>query len=498
MPWHELLAQALGKLSDSELEDLTVACEQDGLSWSSLVDGVQDAAVVARLTSLAAAVGKYRSVVSEPYVITETPSGWVGEYVRKRPGVGKTRRLTNFIPRVESLLYDEQRPEVLWQQGVIHTEHGEVLPFVVKSANEKCTAWLNRLSSTYNPPQPLFSELSLQKLLEVAQKFCTPTRTPAATRIGWNQTRQEFVFPHCSIHKGAVRCNRQYASVGEHPTAQLRVDASNGLWSVPEETGAARAFWATCATLLCNILAPAYGVSTAGIGVAGKSLQTLSIAVATAFGCKHDIPYKSTVTEEHLHNWPVVVQYTDYRDAAQARRSYLGWALSSQHNAIGLFSNTVAECLVARGGWMAIAEPKAFVMPYETLENTDSLLMSYLLDLTARRLVLNYDGELPPRWFDQVLCDLALFVERSGGRKAEVLRARSLVWTPDLDDRLTVFVSLLQSMVLSAQLRTGERYDRDFTPLQPAMRRVGNNGVWLNHQAFARAASLVRIPACTY
>ena len=409
-PWPEALAKMISSMSDSDVEELFLHLEIDGIDLDRVLQKCRPN-IVDRVRSLIDQEPLQGTVVLNNVTYSERADGW---YVVTKSRVFRSPELViNAKLRVEEEVY-YRRLRHTYCRGYVEHEGSRFTFWESETVLKKNTyQWLKdflRARERTLVGEPRFSS----RLLLIAAQFCRPKTVFGTDLIGWDSQRMTMVLPRYRIESGG-RVVPQNPDVlpGDAPARTLPIPELLTPEEIEillgEKTGLT---WACLAAMLANILAPAAGQPTCGIGLHGYGARDVGTAVARALGCQH-LPLSGqkhkevVIASEQGHNWPVFVELLP----RSTREAVSGWIEMDEHNCVVKLDWWQTHAKAAFGGWHIIRGDVSPNLGREFASTVSRFVAAYLKDLCSRRMQIGHwnSTQHDSTWCDSVLADLCAF-----------------------------------------------------------------------------------------
>ena len=193
-----------------------------------------------------------------------------------------------------------------------------------------------------------------------ATAFHKPVNREGLDTIGWNEG--SFLFPRFTIRADGTTTEQHRPIAGPHPTQRLHLTTTLTLahargWV--EDTPAHALYWALVAGVMTNILAPAIGKETRGIGLVDRVndnrteilagvVDDMALETYRVKAGQERETIKTIVATEHSHNLPLFVEF-------YGSPLTLQWIQDiNSRNAITILKPGVINAALLRGGWTII------------------------------------------------------------------------------------------------------------------------------------------------
>lgn len=235
---------------------------------------------------------------------------------------------------------------------------GKIIPFEVEK-DQFDHRWLSQYCFDNGAPVVINSKIR-NDLLYYALQFHSPVQVNGLERIGWDGSG--FAFPQFALKTNGRVIEEKSPIPNPHPLQRLLLSDTPAIrhargWL--EDTPAHALYWAMISTLIANIIAPAVGVKTRGIGVVDAyddnkhsllhafvddaAMDTYAVSTGNTANTVSEI-----VAKENEHSYPIFVK-------AHASPALMQWIQEpSDRNAFTLINPKIVQPALLRGGWTII------------------------------------------------------------------------------------------------------------------------------------------------
>ncbi len=398
-------------------------------------------------------------VVVRHRTIVETPEGWQWETT------GEV--ICDAVIRIEQIIHTPQGRSYYrgyYRQGSV------TLPFVESVETVRKFGIMQRAAEAfaarggqvhYDPYWNRYGDT-------VACQLHPPTVITGVDRVGWDAQRNEFRLATFAI-TGSGKLQQDSAGLFNElhvPSEHLLppgIILERELAALAADEPSAAVFWATAASVLAGVVAPALGQTMPGTVIAGSGAQILAPVYAKLLGChERKVPAcRPDKLSEQLwqtvqrHDWPVLLSKPAAGDALH------NWIHEGGQNCL-----VQADWLTARAantrGWTIIDQRQPVSDTPHLRTAATKVSPHYLQDLAKRRLLLPAEDNLSLA----VLHDLHGWLKRQLGRTfdlSQVLRrfTPSLPWAALIDVVLQLREEGLVSYVAPDKHTTAHQVVRD-------------------------------------
>ena len=407
LPWPKALAKKLPRWTNVQIEDLFVQLHLD----APQIEKVRKACpreLRQRLDLILKSEKIQRFICFHDHFVIEQPDGW---YCRRHYDWGRQPELVcNAKLRLSQVVTYNRAKQILYV-GTI-TFNGEEIPFTApqKEIERNSFDWMQQFLLERNKSLPQCNSRWRNKLFTIATYFDEPKVVQGTETVGWSHEKVAFLLPGRIIGLDGTRKLPLTEDVATFPAANLRYSTEPlpTNWHELADGYTLALFWASLAGVLSNVLAPALFQPTQGIGLVGQGAQTVGVAVAKAAGCLtkeiRNLPSaRKGRQEEQRHRWPLCAPIASTVTSA-AMTKWLEADQSCVRNCITPLDEENAERKRVEGGWHLLRGLEPATVNTNLLRLVRRLVPQYLRDLCRRQLKV-----------EDVLVDLAAFVERKGG-----------------------------------------------------------------------------------
>lgn len=235
---------------------------------------------------------------------------------------------------------------------------GKTIPFEVDK-EEFSASWLNDYCFRHGEPVRVHSAIE-RNLLYYALQFNKPLELDGLDSIGWDGTG--FLFPQFTITLDGRILEKRRPLASEHPMQRLHyantLTVANARSWLRDTPGYAL-YWAIMLSALTNMIAPAEGVATRGVGLVTRfsddQTEILQGVIDDAalntyklrLGREREV-LMSLLSAEHEHNVPL---HVDFYGSPMLMR----WMQTPENrNAITTITPGLSIPALLRGGWTII------------------------------------------------------------------------------------------------------------------------------------------------
>jgi len=247
--------------------------------------------------------------------IVESDVGW---FINDR----KPECVSNAVIRMVKILCDadDEDAEPIVSGFVLYDKKSYPFQTTLSTINKNAGSWLKKFLLRVAGELPVVRNSWNTDLFDIARQFHEPQVVVDDKRFGWRPKKSCFRLPQFSVNI--------HGEIDDTP-ADIVEEFSPGTELGPPvlgqdigpllcDTPANRLFWAAISCLCANILAPAIGKRTAGIGLVGRG--SILVGRSAAFACgsaELRAGCISVTTQDKTarrideitgrHNWPLVV-----------------------------------------------------------------------------------------------------------------------------------------------------------------------------------------------
>lgn len=446
VPWDEAVRHRLKGLSQIKTEELLLELELTGGNLRKFISGCRGE-LAESLQHIHDGHTTVRTVHYGKYVIGENEDGWsvqstvIDTCGRREPSY----QICDAVIRIEYILRTSTKRN--YYRGFVRFA-GQTIPFTEKTEtlDKSLWAWLKSLIAQHGLGAPTALSGWIQRLLDIAIRFCQPEVVWSADVVGWDETRRQFNFPDFAIAlSGDVVDDHVCLSTGGSIPGQGLIKpaplgrfATEALSEYNEET---QIFWAMAACVANNILAPALYFTPRGILLDGIGAQTIGAAAAVRLGCNEDYTFHIIT-----HRWPTLFslgmqdwKMIDARLPDGAACQAIFKMPTPTINVLGVRQQwNIVTCHRKLGSMQLVKDVAARVLP------------AYLKDVCERRF------DIPHRYPDEtdnILNDMASWFHRQSGDPLTVHRARDVLRVPGRPAGETHFIELLRFLFNEGRLK---------------------------------------------
>jgi hypothetical protein len=388
-------------------------------------------------------------------IIEEREDCWYWSHEKKHRYMDHASEslVSDAVLRVDRVIYIP-RSEKAYYQGRVKYQ-GDVMPFCEdrKKVDKKPFAWMQNFLLAQGKGMLRYSTWWEKFGVELTLLFKNPVFVQGCDIVGWDDSSGTFQLPHYVVTEAGVK-KKEYETVSV-ATPAANIQSFKEL--TPEEmdrvTEPSRdniAFWASWCACVSNILAPAFGHPTRGIGVVGDmGIQGMRQA-SRALGCiSSDLPNRSESYiirgksgVENDHEWPRVVGLvggsTKYPGWDRIRTMHWINSMDSHKDVVVVTIDQALGMLIA-GGWHAVVDVTPFVGGVVD-KVKDRLILNYLNHIMQNKLINVYQGgELLDNVFDSV----AAWIEGYHSGVSVIEKGRELISGCDRSKTIAAFGKLL-------------------------------------------------------
>lgn len=492
-PWPEVLAGVLDGMTDGEVEIFAARLEALGVRLDDLARR-GGRRVQRRLDDLQESVAGGRCIQLDGFTITERNNKW---FVRG----GKYRQeevIVEAVLRLDLAVY--QRGQLFYRGTILFGD--EVVPFFApaKEIEPSPLRWMRGKLMAAGKGFLWFNPAWEERAFTIATYFQTTKIWQAPDALGWDPRNNCFVLPGYMIELGGSVVPLEASLFPELDTAQRvaqpeapspqelqHPSASN------PDTG--HLFWATAAAVLSNLIAPAFGERPRAVALVGEGAVAIGEAVAAAMGSlMHPIrdaqEAREAVDVESTHRWPVVFQVVT---RLQRRHQQMLLEAESPHgrHAVMRVDWYQGMTFALTGSWHVVAGETGGKVAPQLREVASKLLPAYLQDLCERGLGMDLWPERADSFLEDVLEDLARFVDQQYGNGEDVLAALKVLWPGDDDGHAAALGELLVRFIQAGDLDVVD----ETAGTRPALLRVPEDeGLLLPHATWHRLLRRRQVP----
>ena len=290
-------------------------------------------------------------------------------------------------------------------------------------------------------------------LVQIARLFGEPKITSADDRIGWDDKNQRFVFPKFAIARGG-ETKSVNAGLFAAQTPARRIQEPTELSPEEVERGD-QMFWASMAAIVGNIIAPACGEPTCGIGVEGKQAQDLVEKITHTLDCREYTldnirAVRQVIDEEHDHGWPV---YARRIEGLQRRAWKELLRETSDRNIITPLNWYEARVMALHGTWHILHADLPGNRVRDLVALSRLFVPAYLRHFSKGGLLRDRWNRPLDNFTQELLHDLADFVETCGGDSDAVKAATEYIWPASESGNGQALAELLVRLLADDELK---------------------------------------------
>lgn len=416
-PWQEVVDRLLREMADPELAVVAELFETE-----HDIDRLLEACspqTKQRLEQRLSSGKKRLAWVDDSGIFANDNGVFVAEMSRD---VARNVLLSSLLPEITRATYDAVSEDVFYE-GVVRCQDGEVIPFgVFKTEFEKdAFSWLTMLMIKNGKPMPR-RDRPFKLLHQVIMALSNPSTGTGLVTPGWQADRGCYMFPRFTLEPDGQVVEHKLSAQLSHPTAKLLPPQPLSPADVAGPIGEASSalYWACLAGLISKVVAPVFGRRVEGLAVAGDSAQVVMEVICAACGCygpEHGDKRKSA-------NWPIYAHTWNRTYLVQAGQmdEYDDWAIFE-----ALPSGARASRAIGELNTIESDDPDVMPPPSRDMGVIGQVFVNYLHDLTLRHFELDNGDERKESWYEDILEDLARFVERQGGSAEKVRQALKYV-----------------------------------------------------------------------
>jgi hypothetical protein len=289
------------------------------------------------------------------------------------------------------------------------------------------------------------------KGVELAALFHVPTFAQSSDLVGWDNVSQEFRLTNHTVKNGQVHSKLDTVLAKNAPQV-CPTDVSEitpeELHRVLEPSKENITFWAAWCAYVSNVIAPAVGQETKGIGVIGKGACTATEAAAKALGCRCRVLNETiSLAKVSEHLWPEAVI------GKSSRRCSKRYFVNKQvyNESVVMSPDQGTSCLMT-DGWYIIADSS----PYKIYDNEhikSRLIVDYLKYITSGSFINVYrGGEL----IESVFKSVKEFIESYHESSYIIDQSKELIQYFELDEVVTLFGDLLSHWYRNGKFQMSE------------------------------------------
>ena len=486
-PWPSAMAKHMEKLDDNQTEEMLSQLQMADIDLAAMTDRLPRQARE-RIQSMLARSKITRTVTMQNKQVVEKPGGW---YIANNRG--NDELIANMHLRIDYLIHHRRLDQTYYKGRVIWK--GTTIPFVcpVPEFDRNPFAWIDKLLVRSGRGSLKYLKGWTSKAVMIAKQLQDPEVIFGADYIGYDREHKAFILPVCAIPAGGEAVDHDHGvTTGQLPGKTLsrpELISPQELDLIDHPT-----VWAGVISALANIIAPAFGHSSQGIGLLGAGADGLVKDVCVALGClkgfvgRENIIVEELLDEEQKHGWPFVVRV--HRNK-KAFKEWLDPGIRTEgRNCVVRLDWYAFQVRKILGDWHLIHDPEPAEITTEAAESLQKLVPAYLADLMARNLQLAGEPEDGP-WWHQVACDVLAFVRHRRGNQ-DALRAAWGLYSPSDDmDRADGFADLVGELVREGRFLMVPRGFED--PKKPCVGLIDSGypkpGMYVPKQEFAEAVS---------
>lgn len=341
----------------------------------------------------------------DPHKFVEMNDKWY----RVRDGHGNLLLISEAVIVVEDIIYQASSDRIFYR-GVIRCR-GQEIPFCLPKSKiaEKSLNWLNDIL-IQNGQLPVARPSVNVNFMDVAMMFRTPKNVTAVDKVGWNGSKDRFVFPMYQVDtQGRIFNHDSNLFTDRVPGGSLRSCPDFGSDDISTiESSFPSTYWEFLVFLFHNALAPVHGEKKKGLAVVG-SYELIDKLTRRSLDCEVLAGNSVLPEREMQHDFPVVVRYS-----RPYMEEWLPNEREREHNSVMQTTYLQSLGLASQGNW--IPTKISDDQPMLPRELCLKLVHAYVRDVCSRggRIRTSF-----PLWL-KVRDDLDWFLHRLGCRQGLV------------------------------------------------------------------------------
>lgn len=474
VPWQRAVARYLAQCDDNDIEEFVSQLQMAEINVATTAEQLPRRARE-RLQQILFKDRTTKAVTMDQKQVVEKPGGWYLSTPRNGDEL-----LVNAHIRIDYVVQHKRIRQTYYRGRVIWK--GEELDFVCpkKEFDRNPFAWVEQFLLDQGKGMLQYAKHWSSKAVLLATQFHQPEFVMGADFVGYDVGSQKFMLPGYEIHLGGRIAEHTHGvASGPLPASSIgrpEVISPQELAEINHPT-----CWATVVSLLANILAPAFGEETQGIGFLGAGADSIGKDTCEAVGCiTHRLRIRTRLEplrdEEALHGWPIVVE------TAVGKKLASEWIdpdrRAAPHNCAMLLDWYTFHAKLLLGDWHLLRDPAAGSLGKDEIIALRRLVAAYLRDLMSRNLEMAAQGPGFGSWWAQVHADLLSFVKRHHGDTA-ALRASEAVYAPtDKMSQANAFADLTGELLRTSRfVLVPEGFEDESKPTLTTIDSLGKMGL---------------------
>jgi hypothetical protein len=446
-PWPTVLSNAVERMTDSAVERIFQRLQHDGVNVELELESCSTDARQRVRAVLAETGERSGRIGSRMYVERH------GKWYLRRKGSRLDELIADAVLRIDYVINHRKQGRIYLKGRILYEGKSVSLCDSMDLIEADTFAWMRNLLMEKGVGFLVGNPGHSKHLVQIARLFSEPKITSADDRIGWDDKKQRFVFPKFAITRGGETKSVNAGIFAAHTPAR-RIQEPTVLSPEEVERGDP-AYWAAMAAIVGNIIAPACGEPTCGIGVDGNQARDLVEEIAQALDCReHAIgnirEVRQVINEEHDHGWPVHVR----RVEGLQRRAWKELLREpSDRNIVTALNWHEGRIMALHGTW--------HILHADLLDNRvrDREALSRLF-VPAYLRHFSKGGLLRDRWnrpmdnfIQELLRDLVDFVETCGGDSDAVRAATEYIWPASESGNGQALAELIVRLLVDDELK---------------------------------------------
>lgn len=386
-PWLKALKDYLTSVSYSQVQDvinrldLAPAHRQEMLSYCQTKEEREKIATLVDTGVIQMSI----PMATKGRFLVQKADGWYAQYKNE----AELHLISEAMPIIETFTN--------FKSKVLYTGHIRVrnksIPFEV-DRDDFSIEWLKRFCQEHDEIIEVHDSIG-KNFSHYVLQFHNPDKLEGLDRIGWDSRDQSFVFPsYTLVNNGTFRELRRPTACN-HPTQQLHAPSPFVLSHVRnwlDNTPARATYWALMTNVLANVIAPAIGERTRGIGLVDDShvaselldqvaADTYSAVTKVATTGKESEILAAVLQAEQQHLMPACI------DLGSSPVAFRWINAEGDRNAFLLFRKNMMKAALLRGGWTMI-QPESLASASTVLNSSASIMPAILayFQKTGRKL----------------------------------------------------------------------------------------------------------------
>jgi hypothetical protein len=446
-PWADVLSTAIGRMTDSTIERVFRRLQLDRDHVELELEACTAEARQRVCSILADAGERSGRIGSRTYI--ERHGKW---YLQgRRPGMDEL--VANAALRIDYAINHRTIGKIYYKGRILYKGKSVSFCELKDTVDVDTFRWMQDLLMERGVGYLVGNPGHSKYLIQVSRLFGNPKIVTSTDRVGWDNKTQRFVFPKFAIAQdGKSELVSGGIFSGETPARSIEEPAE--LSAEVLERGSPP-FWAAMATMIGNIIAPAASEPRHGIALDGEPARELMEAIALALDCREHVlgnirDVRQLIDEEHDHGWPV---YARRGDGLQRRAWKEFLRVPSERNLITPLDWYEARIMALHGDWHVLRADQVNEKSRDIRVLSRQFVPAYLRHFCTGALLRDRWNRPLGSFSQELLRDMASFVDACGGDKRAVETAAEYIWPATVDGNGQAMAELLVRFLADGTLK---------------------------------------------